>query len=199
MSEYSPSGGATSARLRQVEAELHDALRRAADLEQVRAELTEAKALTDIFVQDNQRLEAERAERVDASFALKDELDEARAEAAEMRAQLLKATEQNEVLRQEITAAMRQLAGIEQREASLRAELRSAYTRLGDTEADRDRLRRDLAGAVVARHAMEMRIIACFRCAGPLLAGQDIEPQPGTTKGSWQHRECPDPTPTEES
>jgi hypothetical protein len=78
---------ASQADLTRAKEELHDALRRSADLEQVRADLAEAKALTDIFVQDNQRLEAERAERVDASFALRDERDEARAEAKQWRAQ----------------------------------------------------------------------------------------------------------------
>jgi uncharacterized coiled-coil DUF342 family protein len=83
----------------------------AADLEQVRADLAEAKALTDIFVQDNQRLEAERAERVDASFALRDERDEARAEAKEWRAQAeLYLTQRDDALH-DLAAARFQLRG----------------------------------------------------------------------------------------
>jgi len=33
----------------------------------------------------------------------------------------------------------------------------------------------------------------CFRCGGPILPGQDVEPQTDTTKGSYAHVACPDP------
>lgn len=41
--------------------------------------------------------------------------------------------------------------------------------------------------------------LTCVQCGRPIVRGQAVEPQPGTTKGSWQHVCCPDPTTTKES
>jgi exonuclease VII small subunit len=64
-------GQSTSAQLRETQRERDEALRRAADLEQVRQELAQTKSTLDTFVEDNQRLESDRADLVDASLALK--------------------------------------------------------------------------------------------------------------------------------
>jgi hypothetical protein len=120
------------------------------------------------------------------------QLEESRAEAKEMRAQLERSIE---------------------REQMTRRELSVAYRNLGDVEAECARLREDLAGATIAAHAAEQQALAarswpvarnddagdCFRCGRPIVRGQAVEPQTGTTKGSFAHVHCPTPTETEEN
>jgi chromosome segregation ATPase len=95
----------------------------------------------------------------------KDELAEAtqlntelRAEADELRAQVLAAAEQAETLRQVIADTMRDLNRVGNERDSLRIELRAAYRSLGDVEAEANQLRRQRAEATVNWHAAEKEL-----------------------------------------
>lgn len=185
---------ASQADLTRTKEELHDALRRAADLEQVREELRVARLRNEGDLEDIQELTSDlfalrENERIRAQ-TIRDliaERDEARAEAREMRTQRDRYAEREQALRGELASAMRDLnraetdCGKQRRErASLEQDLE--HTRF---ERDTERTRREwwqrAAGDVAP----------CMRCGEPILPGQDIEAQPGTTKGSFRHVHCP--------
>ncbi|MDT5119280.1 MAG: hypothetical protein QOE30_5019 [Mycobacterium sp.] len=73
-----PDTLSTSARLAKAERERDEALRRCADLEQVRGELAETRKFRDLFEDDNQRLKSENVDLIDRSLALKAEIEQLR-------------------------------------------------------------------------------------------------------------------------
>jgi chromosome segregation ATPase len=134
-------GQSTSAQLRETERERDEALRRAADLEQVRQELAQTKSTLDTFVEDNQRLESDRADLVDASLALKRTLAASQQDLTAMQ-------EQRDEARAELEIAERERDGA-------RAAAEEFWRQRDKARAERDALAKELSAA---RH--QNRILA---------------------------------------
>jgi hypothetical protein len=107
----------------QLQRDLDEALRRSADLEQVREELAFAKGMVDTYVEDNQRLEGARADLVDRSLALKQAL-------AASQADLTRVERERDEARTSVRAyAARTFELLDERD-SARAELATATDEL---------------------------------------------------------------------
>lgn len=95
--------------------------------------------------------------------------------------------------------------------ATTRDELARAVELAAHARAGRDQLERRLDAAQVELHKVRMALgdqaagdtrtswqvaradygLTCGECGAPIVRGQAVEPQPGTTHGTWIHVACP--------
>lgn len=153
--------GCTSAQLRHAEAHVERLIDELIDTKKAFAasqrDLTDAIEARDTWHRVAERVTAQR--------------DEARAEATEIRSQLLVAAEQRQFLHERLAEARRDL---------IRSE-----NELGRVRFERDHARtwqvarNDDAGA-------------CVLCGQPIVRSQAFEPQVGAAAGSYSHVECPE-------
>lgn len=116
MSEFDTTGGSTSARLRQVERERDEAVRRCADLEQVREELKQLRVRADGYAEDIQQLEGVRDQLVDEKRGLRAEMarveterDEEAALAVRLRAFWNECSRDRDLIMAELASARKEL------------------------------------------------------------------------------------------
>lgn len=155
-------GESTSARLRRVEQERNELAVRAADLEQVRAELKHLRLLAAGYLEDIQDLESGQDEVISA---LRAQRDAARAE-------------------------LERLRRVEPDRAELAAAIESLWRDKQRLLAERNQLKSQLhtsPGWIIARAATRN----CERCEHQIQRGHAYREQPGTG-GLVEHVYCPD-------
>lgn len=92
-------------------------------------------------------------------------------------------------------------AQLRQTQAALAASQQDLTRALAELATTQDELARAVELAALARAERDTRAgwqvaradygLTCGECAAPIVRGQAVEPQPGTTHGTWIHVACP--------
>jgi hypothetical protein len=115
------------------------------------------------------------------------DVDNARQEAANTQLTLLSVRAELTRVREQLARAV-MTAGLAQRS---RDTLRDLYRSAQRANSElTDHLER-VSSWQVANADYGLR---CGLCGGPIVRGQAVKPQPGTTKGAWNHCACPEKT-----
>lgn len=188
MSEFSTTGSASSAQLRQVRQSL-------ADVERERDEaLTNFQDTYEDLVAYRGQLKEVRRELAETQRALAaSQADRSRAD------QLIRAiTEERAVEIRELGQARQEIPYLRGELDRARVQIDAGRELIDQLIADRAGLRKELEQARAQVLSNRSWLVArnddglsCFDCTGPIGRGQAVEPIPGTTHGSWRHVHCP--------